>query len=67
MAKWLPTNNFPEEVILWVQRMSDMLDVSDGATDDPMGLSWSMGVAMSVRLLAEWWFELHSKIFPVAV
>ena len=40
-----------------------MLGVSDGAMDDPMGSSWSMGVAMLVLFLVEWRFELHSN-FP---
>ena len=63
MAKWLPANNFQEEVVLWAQRMSDMLGVSDGATDDPMGSSWSMGVAMLVLFSVEQRFELRSN-FP---
>ena len=46
--------------------MSDTLGVSDGATDDPTGSSWSMGVAMSVLFLVDQWFELCSN-FPVAV
>ena len=58
--KWLPPNNFQEEVVLWAQRMSDMLGVSDGTMDDPVGLSWSMGVAILVQFSVEWWFELCS-------
>ena len=46
--------------------MSDMLGVSDGATDDPMGSSWFMGVAMSMLFLADQRFELRSN-FPVAI
>ena len=46
VVKWLPVNNFQEEVVLWARSMSDMLGVSDGVTDDPTGSSWSMGVAM---------------------
>ena len=46
--------------------MTDTLGVSDGVTDDPTGLSWSMGVAMLVLFLVEQWFELRSN-FPVAV
>ena len=59
-------NNFQEEVVLWARSMSDMLGVSDGATDDPTGSSWSMGVAMSVLFLVDQRFELCSN-FPVAV
>ena len=36
---------------------SGLVGMEDGVTDDPTGSSLSMGVAMSVRLLAEWWFE----------
>ena len=59
----MPVNNFQEEVVLWVRRMSDMLGVSDGATDDPVGLSWSMRVAMLVQFSIEWQFELCSNFF----
>ena len=62
----MPTNNFQEEVVLWAQSMSDTLGVSDGATDDPTGSSWSMGVAMSMLFLADQRFELRSN-FLVAV
>ena len=54
-------NNFQEEVVLWVRRMSNTLGVLDGAMDDPMGSSWSMGVAILVRFSVEWWFELCSN------
>ena len=43
--------------------MSDMLGAEDGVTDDPMGSSWSMGVAMLVLFSVEQRFELHSN-FP---
>ena len=63
MVKWLPANNFQEEVVLWVQRISDMLGVLDGVTDDPMGSSWSMGVAMLVLFSVEQRFGICSN-FP---
>ena len=62
----MPANNFQEEVVLWVWSTSNTLGVSDGATDDPMGSSWSMGVAMSMLFLVDQRFELRSN-FPVAV
>ena len=33
------TNSFQEEDVLWVQRMSNTLGISDGVTDDPTGSS----------------------------
>ena len=60
-GKWLPANTFQEEVVLWVRRMSDTLGVLDGATDDPTGSSWSMGVAMLVWFSVEQRFELCSN------
>ena len=59
----MPANNFQEEVVLWAWRISDMLGMSDGVTDDPMGSSWSMGLAMLVLFLVEQRFELCSN-FP---
>ena len=40
-----------------------MLGAEDGVTDDPAGLSCSMGVAMLARFLVERRFELRSN-FP---
>ena len=50
-----------EEDVLWAWRMSDMLGMSDGATDNPTGSSWSMGIAMSVWFCVEWQVELCSN------
>ena len=60
--KWLPANNFQEEVVLWVRRISDTLGMLDGATDGPTGSSRSMGVAMLVLFLVEQQFELCSNV-----
>ena len=42
MVKWLPANNFQEEVILWAQRMSDMLGMSDILRAHKTTSSWKL-------------------------